>query len=78
MVSPEVIHPSFAGKILSDSFKRLVRDSSRAVGGVEALWRDQSALAGPEVPFGILQMRLMAVTYDIQAGQDSRRTVDYS
>ena len=39
---------------------------------MEALWKDQSALAGPEVPFGILQMRLMAVTYDIKAGQDEQ------
>ena len=54
---------------LSDSFKRLVRDSRRAFGGVEALWRGPRALAGPEVPIGIHQMRKLAATYAIQAGQ---------
>ena len=39
---------------------------------MEALWRGTRALAGPEVPIGIHQMRKLAATYAIQAGQDEQ------
>ena len=39
---------------------------------MEALWKGTRVLAGPEVPIGIHQMRKLAATYAIKAGQDEK------
>ena len=61
-----------SAEFLSDAFVNLVKDSRRAIRGVEALMRDPSLLGGPEVPIGIHQTRKLAAAYAIQVGQDEQ------
>ena len=64
LLVPRTAIPASA-EFLSETFINLVKDSRRAIGGIDALMRDPRVLDGPEVPIGIHQTRKFAAAYAI-------------